>query len=209
MAEKLAILGRKLGMTRIFGSDGSSIGVTVIKAGPCPVLQVKTVEKDGYDALQIGFDEVGEKRLSKAERGHSAKAGRGLFRVLREIRLAAPAERGVGEDLTVALFASGDVVKVTGKSIGKGTAGVMKRWNFAGGSASHGTEKTHRKAGSIGQNTEPSRVWKNKKMAGHMGAERVTVQNVQVVEVRPEDSLILVRGAVPGPRNGLVMVRKL
>lgn len=209
MAEKLGILGRKLGMTRIFGNDGSSIAVTVIKAGPCPVLQVKSVEKDGYDAVQIAFGDAKEKHLTKAEKGHCDKAGRGLFRTLRELRLAAPAERSVGDDLTVELFAAGDVVKVTGKSIGKGTAGVMKRWNFKGSCASHGTEKTHRNAGSIGNNTEPGKVWKNKKMAGHMGAERVTAQSVRIVEIRPEDNVILVKGAVPGPKNGLVMVRKL
>ncbi len=209
MAEKMGILGRKLGMTRIFGADGSSIAVTVIQAGPCPVLQVKNAEKDGYNAIQIAFGAAKEKHLTKAEKGHCEKAGKGLFRTLREIRLAGPAEQNVGDDLTVELFSAGDVVKVTGKSIGKGTAGVMKRWNFSGGKGSHGDEKTPRGAGSIGNNTEPGKIWKNKKMAGRMGAERVTVQSVKIVEIRPEDNVILVKGAVPGPKNGLVMVRKL
>jgi large subunit ribosomal protein L3 len=136
------------------------------------------------------------------------KAGKGLFRALRELRLENKAEFNVGDDLTVNIFSQGDLVKVTGKSIGKGTAGVMKRWNFAGSRASHGAEKVHRRAGSIGSNTEPSRVWKGQKMAGHLGAKRVTTINLTVVAIRPEDNVILVKGAVPGPRNGLVMVRK-
>ncbi|MDL2271681.1 50S ribosomal protein L3 [Desulfovibrio sp. OttesenSCG-928-I05] len=208
MAEKMALLGRKLGMTRIFAPDGSSLPVTVIQAGPCPVMQVKGAEKDGYDAIQIAYDAAKEKHLTKAEKGHCEKTGKGLFRTLREIRLESPAEQAVGDELTVSLFTPGEYVKVTGKSIGKGTAGVMKRWNFAGESATHGTEKTHRSGGSIGNNTEPGKVWKNKKMAGRMGAKRVTVQSIQVVEVRPEENLILVKGPVPGPANGLVMVRK-
>ena len=208
MAEKLGILGRKLGMTRIFANDGSSVAVTVIKAGPCPVLQVKGIEKDGYHAIQIAFDAAKEKHLSKAEKGHCNKAGKGLFRSLRELRLSDPATFAVGDDLTVAIFVPGEFIKVSGTSKGKGTAGVMKRWNFAGSSNSHGTEKTHRKSGSIGNNTEPGKVWKNKKMAGHMGDEKVTVRNMQVVDVRPEDNVILVKGPVPGPANGLVMVRK-
>ncbi len=209
MADNMGILGRKLGMTRIFGPDGTSIPVTVIQAGPCPIMQVKAMEKDGYHAVQIAFDAAKEKHLTRAEKGHCEKAGKGLYRTLREIRLGAPAEQVVGDELTVSLFTPGDYVKVTGKSIGKGTAGVMKRWNFGGSKATHGTEKTHRNAGAIGNNTEPGKVWKNKKMAGHLGAERVTVSGLQVVEVRPEENLILIKGSVPGPSNGLVMVRKL
>ncbi len=208
MAEKLGILGRKLGMTRVFDGDGVSVPVTVIQAGPCPVLQVKNQEKDGYDAVQIAFGEAKEKHVTKPMQGHMNKAGKGLFRSTREIRLESPAECGVGEDLTVAIFAAGDLVKVTGQSIGKGTAGVMKRWNFAGSRASHGAEKVHRSGGSIGNNTEPAKVWKGKKMAGHMGAKRVTTINLTVVAIRPEDNVILVKGAIPGPKNGLVMVRK-
>jgi len=208
MAEKLGILGHKLGMTRIFANDGSSVAVTVIKAGPCPVLQVKGMEKDGYNAIQIAFDAAKEKHLTKAEKGHCTKGGKGLFRTLRELRLSAPAAQAVGDDLTVAIFAPGELIKVSGTSKGKGTAGVMKRWNFSGACNSHGTEKTHRRSGAIGKNTEPSRVWKNKRMAGHLGDEKVTVRNLRVVDVRPDDNVILVKGAVPGSANGLVMVRK-
>jgi large subunit ribosomal protein L3 len=204
----MALLGRKLGMTRIFAPDGASLAVTVIQAGPCPVMQVKGVDGDGYNAIQIAFDAAKEKHLSKAEKGHCEKTGRGLYRTLREIRLENPAEQAVGDELTVSLFAPGEYVKVTGTSKGKGTAGVMKRWNFGGDTATHGAEKTHRAGGSIGNNTEPAKVWKNKKMAGHMGAERTTVRSLLVVDVRPEDNLILVKGPVPGSVNGLVMVRK-
>jgi large subunit ribosomal protein L3 len=208
MAGNLAILGRKLGMLRVFMGDGQSVAVTVIQAGPCPVVQVKGAAREGYDAIQIGYGEAKEKHLTKPRIGHLAKAGAGNFRVLREIRLPEAATQAVGDALTVAVFEPGEYVKVTGKSIGKGTAGVMKRWNFSGGNASHGEEKTHRNGGSIGNNTEPGKVWKNKKMAGHMGARKVTVQGVMVVDVRPEENLILVKGPVPGPTNGLVMVRK-
>lgn len=208
MAEKLAILGRKIGMTRVFAPDGSALAVTVIQAGPCPVIQVKNVANDGYDAIQIAYEPAKEKHLTKAELGHLNKAGKGLFRKLREVRLDAPAEKAVGDALTVEMFAAGDLVKISGTSIGKGFQGVMKRWNFAGSKDSHGCEKVHRNAGGIGANTFPGKVWKNKKMAGHMGAEKVTLSNVMVYDVRLEDNVILVKGPVPGPKNGLVMVRK-
>lgn len=208
MAEKLGILGRKLGMTRIFDGDGVSVPVTVIQAGPCPVIQVKNLEKDGYNALQIAFGEAKEKHVTKPMQGHLNKAGKGLYRSMREIRLEGAAEYQVGDDLTVDIFAPGDMVKATAQSIGKGTAGVMKRHNFSGGNASHGAEKIHRSGGSIGNNTEPSKVWKNRKMAGRMGAKRVTTTGLTIVAIRPEDNVILVKGAIPGPKNGLVMVRK-
>ncbi len=208
MAEKLGILGRKLGMTRIFVGDGSAVAVTVIQAGPCPVVQVKNTEKDGYNAVQIAFGAGKEKHLTKPLIGHFNKAGQGLFRTLHEIRLEEPAAFAVGDALDATIFTAGEKVKITGQSIGKGTAGVMKRWNFRGACASHGAEKVHRNGGSIGNNTEPSKVWKGKKMAGRMGNERVTTLNIEVVAIRPEDNVILVKGAVPGPKNGLVMVRK-
>lgn len=208
MAGNFAILGRKLGMLRVFLGDGRSVAVTAIQAGPCPVVQVKGVEKDGYNAVQIGYVDAKDKHLTKAEKGHLAKAGEGKFRVLREVRLSEPSSYAVGDTLTVDMLEPGDIVKVTGKSIGKGTAGVLKRWHFGGDSASHGAEKTHRAGGSIGNNTEPGKVWKNKKMAGHMGARKVTIRSVEIVDVRPEDNLILVKGPVPGPSNGLIMVRK-
>lgn len=208
MAEKMGILGRKLGMTRIFASDGSAVAVTVIKAGPCPVTQVKTTEKDGYNALQIAFEQAKEKHVPKPLQGHFAKAGKGLFRATREIRLEGAAAHEVGQELTVELFAAGDTIKVTGKSIGKGYQGRMRRWNFAGSKDTHGCEKVHRNNGSIGNNTFPGRVFKGRKMAGHWGDETVTELGLTVVDVRPEDNVILVKGSVPGPKNGLVMVRK-
>ncbi len=208
MAEKMGILGRKLGMTRIFASDGSAVAVTVIKAGPCPITQVKTSEKDGYNALQIALDEAKEKHVGKAMQGHFAKAGKGLFRTVRELRLEDAATLEVGNELTVELFAAGDKIKVTGTSIGKGYQGRMRRWNFAGSKDTHGCEKVHRNNGSVGNNTFPGRVFKGRKMAGHWGNETVTELGLEIVDVRPEDNVILVKGSVPGPKNGLVMVRK-
>jgi len=208
MARTMGILGRKLGMTRIFGDDGSIVPVTVIQAGPCPVIAVRKTATDGYEALQLGFDEIPERKLNKPAKGHQAKAGRGFYRVLREIRLDVPAELTPGQDVTVSIFSVGEQVKVTGTSIGKGFQGVMKRWNFAGANKTHGAEKVHRSGGSIGHNTEPGKVMKNKKMAGHMGARRVTMINLDIVDVRPEDNLILVRGQIPGPANSVVMIRK-
>jgi large subunit ribosomal protein L3 len=208
MAEKLGILGRKLGMTRVFAGDGSALAVTVIQAGPCPVVQVKKPETDGYHAVQIAFDADKEKHVTRPLVGHFAKAGKGVFRTVRELRLEGPAEFSIGDELDAGIFAAGDVVKITGRSKGKGTAGVMKRWNFRGACASHGAEKVHRNAGSIGNNTEPAKVWKGKKMAGRMGDEKVTVKNARIVAVRAEENLILVKGPVPGPANGLVMLRK-
>lgn len=208
MAEKLGILGRKLGMTRVFASDGSAVAVTVIQAGPCPVIQVKNTETDGYDAVQIAYGVDKEKHVTKPLAGHFNKAGKGFFRNLRELRLEAPSPFTVGDEIDATIFSAGEYVKVTGRSIGKGTAGVMKRWNFRGACASHGAEKVHRNGGAIGNNTEPAKVWKGKKMAGHLGDRQVTVKSVQVVAIRPEDNVILVKGPVPGPKNGLVMVRK-
>ncbi len=208
MSEKMGIIGRKLGMTRIFADDGRSVAVTVIKTGPCPVTQVKTLESDGYNALQLAFEEVAEKKLTKAVRGHFAKAGIAPCRVLREIRLTEPAAMQQGEVVTAGIFSAGDIVKVTGTSIGKGYQGVMRRWNFHGIHDTHGDEKVHRSGGSVGNNTFPGHVFKGKRMAGQWGAERVTQKGLTVVEVRPDDSVILVKGAVPGPKNGLVLVRK-
>ena len=208
MADIMGILGRKLGMTRVFNSDGSAVPVTVIQAGPCPVTQVKTLEKDGYSAVKLAFDAAKAKNVGKAMKGHLAKAGDGLFRTLREVRLATPAALTVGEKVTVENFAVGDIVRITGTSIGKGFQGVMRRWNFGGSKDTHGCEKVHRSGGSIGHNTEPGKVMKGKKMPGQWGSERVTQPSLLVVAVRPEDNVILVRGCVPGPRNGLVIVRK-
>lgn len=208
MAEKIGIIGRKLGMTRIFNDDGAAVPVTVLQVGPCPVTQVKTTETDGYNALQIAYVEAKEKHVSKAMQGHFAKAGTGLFRTLKEVRLNDTPEQKAGDTLTVDLFSVGEVVKVTGKSIGKGYQGRMRRWNFRGCKDTHGDEKVHRNNGSIGNKTFPGHVIKGRKMAGHWGDETVTQPSALIVAVRPEDNVILVKGAVPGPKNGLVFVRK-
>ncbi|SIN71581.1 50S ribosomal protein L3 [Halodesulfovibrio marinisediminis] len=208
MTEKLGILGRKVGMTRIFANDGSAVAVTVIEAGPCPVIQKKDAATDGYNAVQIAFGDAKEKHVTKAMRGHFEKAGRGLFRNTCEIRLEEAPELEVGQDITAEIFAAGEKVRVTGTTIGKGFQGVMKRWNFGGMPASHGHEKVHRSPGSIGHATFPGKVFKGKKMPGHMGNVRQTTSNLEVVAVRADENLILVKGAVPGPKNGLVLVRK-
>jgi large subunit ribosomal protein L3 len=208
MAEKMGILGRKLGMTRIFDGAGAAVPVTVIEAGPCPVTQVKTVETDGYNAVQIALTAAKEKHTSKAMQGHFAKAAKGLFRHLREIRLSGAPEQELGQELTVGIFAAGETVKVTGTSMGKGYQGRMRRWNFAGSKDTHGCEKVHRNNGSIGNNTFPGHVFKGRKMAGHWGNETVTEMGLTIVDVRPEDNVILVKGSVPGPKNGLVLIRK-
>lgn len=208
MAEKLGILGRKLGMTRIFAGDGAAVAVTVIEAGPCPVTQVKSEAKDGYNALQIAFEKSKAKHVTKPMQGHFAKADAGLFRETRELRLEGAPEHKLGDELTVEMFAPGDVVKVTGKSLGKGYQGRMRRWNFAGSKDTHGCEKVHRNNGSIGNNTFPGHVFKGRKMAGHWGDETVTEMGLKIIGVRPEDNVILVKGSVPGPKNGLVLVRK-
>ena len=208
MAEKMGILGRKLGMTRIFASDGSAVAVTVIQAGPCPITQVKTVESDGYNALQIALDVAKEKHVTKAMQGHFKKADTGLFRTLREIRLEGAPAMELGQELTVEIFTAGETVKITGTSLGKGYQGRMRRWGFHGGNATHGCEKVHRNNGSVGNNTFPGRVFKGRKMAGHWGNETVTQLGLKIVDIRLEDNVILVKGSVPGPENGLVLVRK-
>ncbi|MFZ8813330.1 MAG: 50S ribosomal protein L3 [Thermus aquaticus] len=197
------ILGMKVGMTRIYRED-RAIPVTVILAGPCPVVQRRTPEKDGYTAVQLGFLAQKPGRVNRPMKGHFAKAGVQPVRILKEIRDFNPE----GDVVTVEIFKPGEQVDVTGTSKGRGTAGVMKRWNFAGGPDSHGAHKIHRHPGSIGNRKTPGRVYKGKKMAGHYGAERVTVVNLEVVDVIPEENLLLVKGAVPGPNGGLVVVRQ-
>lgn len=207
MSEKVGILGQKLGMTQVFSGSGVAVPVTVVQAGPCPIVQIKTVEKEGYNALQIAFDEGKKKHISKPMQGHFSKAGLSLYRKVQEVRLKSDlASYEVGQVLTVELFSVGDKVKVTGKSIGKGFQGAMRRWNFAGSKDSHGCEKVHRAAGSIGNNTFPGHVFKGKKMSGHWGTEKVTVQNLTVVDVRPEDNVILIHGSVPGPKNSFLFI---
>ena len=200
------LLGTKLGMTQIF-DDTRAVPVTVIKAGPCYVAQVKTVERDGYDAIQLAYLEVPERRVNKPLRGHFEKHGVRPTRYLVELRTPDAANHQPGQELRADLFAAGERVDVIGVSKGKGFAGVMKRHGFGGLAGSHGTERKHRSPGSIGACATPSRVFKGMRMAGHMGNERVTVLNLQVVQVDPERNLLLVKGAVPGPVGGLVMVR--
>ncbi|MEW6545955.1 MAG: 50S ribosomal protein L3 [Bacillota bacterium] len=204
------ILGRKLGMTQVFDDAGRAVPVTVVKAGPCVVVQRRTPAKDGYSAVQLGFDEVKEGRLNRPRRGHLARAGVRPVRVLREIRVEDPDSYRVGQELKVDMFKPGDRVDVTGISKGKGFAGGVKRWGFARGPMAHGS-KYHRSPGSLATGGRMSggggRVFPGRKMPGHLGAERVTVQNLRVERVDPEHDLLLLRGAVPGPRGGLVIVR--
>lgn len=207
---KKAILGKKLGMTQKFLPDGRLVPVTVILAGPCTVVQKKTIEKDGYESIQVGFDAMNEKRaqklVNKPDAGHFKKAGVSPVRHLREFRLENAAEYQVGQTIGVSVFEAGDKIDVTGTSKGHGFTGVIYRWNQTRGPMTHGS-KYHRGVGSMGANSDPSRVFKNKHMSGHYGVERVTVQNLEVVEVDAERNLLLVKGAVPGPVNSLLFVR--
>jgi large subunit ribosomal protein L3 len=197
------LLGRKLGMTQVFGKTGEAHPVTVIEAGPCVVTQVKTKEKDGYEAVQIGYGAA--KRLNQPMRGHLKKLGD--FRELREFRVDDPSEHKVGERVGVELFEEGDYVDVTGISKGRGFAGGVRRYGFRGGPKTHGQSDRQRAPGSIGAGTTPGRVFKGLRMAGHMGAERVTVSHLRVVESNPARGLLLVEGSVPGPRQGLLHIR--
>ena len=199
------LLGQKLGMTQLFLDGGRTVPVTVIEAGPCRVSQVKTPERDGYAAVQLAFLELPDRKASKPSKGHFAKANLPVFRHVREFR--ASGDTPVGSTITVSLFAKGELVDVTGVSKGKGFQGVMKRHHFRGGPESHGS-MFHRAPGSIGSSSSPSRVWKNMRMAGHMGSVRVTTQALQVVDVRPEEHLIFVRVSVPGARGCLVVIHK-
>lgn len=202
------ILGKKLGMTQVFAADGKRIPVTVVEAGPCVVLQKKTAATDGYNALQLGFGERKAHRVNKPEMGHFRKSGKGAFAHLRELPAEDVDTYSVGDEITCDnVFAAGDIIDVTATSKGKGFQGVIKRYHFSGGRATHGS-MFHRSPGSIGASAWPSRVFKGQKMAGQMGNERVTIQNLQVVEIRAEENLILVKGAIPGPKNSLVMLRK-
>jgi large subunit ribosomal protein L3 len=200
------IVGRKLGMTQVFDEEtGVRTPVTVIQAGPCPVVQVKTVETDGYEAVQLAFDSVPERKVSKGELGHLAKAGVAPHRHLVELR--GPTELTVGETVTVETFETGNQIKVSGTSIGKGFAGTIKRHRFHRGPASHGSHNV-RQPGSIGAAAYPARVFKGQRMAGRMGGKRVTQVGLSVHSVDPEQNLLLVKGAVPGPKNGIVEIRE-
>ncbi len=200
------ILGRKLGMTQVWGEDDTLVPVTVIEAGPCVVTQVKTEKKDGYRAVQIGFGDIAERKVNKPMMGHFEKAGVEAKRFLAEVRLDEGDEVKAGSTITVDVFADTKSVHVTGVSKGKGFAGVMKRHNFKGGPGGHGSH-SHRVPGSIGQCATPSRVFKGKKLPGHMGTETVTVRNLDVVKIDAEQNLLLVKGAVPGAKGALLTIR--
>jgi large subunit ribosomal protein L3 len=201
------ILGTKLGMTQIFDENSRVVPVTVIQAGPCTVTQLKSPERDGYAAVQLAYGDVKPRRVTKPVAGHFAKAGVEPRRHLVELRTADAGEYALGQELKADVFAEGERVDVVGVSKGKGTAGVMKRHGFKGLGASHGTERKHRSPGSVGACATPGRIFKGMRMAGHMGHERVTMLNLQVVKVDLERNLLLVRGAVPGPKRGLLMLR--
>lgn len=201
-----AIIGKKLGMTQLFDEKGNVVPVTVVEAGPCVVSQKKTIENDGYEAIQIGFGDLKANKVNKPMKGHFAKGDVAPKKVLREFRLSDISTYNVGDIIKADVFAQGDKVDVVGTSKGKGTAGVIKRWNFGRLKESHGTGPVHRHAGSLGACSSPSRVFKGKKLAGHLGNERVTVQNLAVVKIDSENNIIAVKGAIPGPKGGIVMI---
>ena len=204
---KKGIIGKKLGMTQFFMEDGSVIPVTVIEAGPCPVTQKKTTETDGYEAVQLAFEDIREKLVNKPATGHFKKAGVSPKRHLKEFRLENTAEMNVGDVVAADTFASGDKVDITGITKGRGYSGTVKRWNTHILRMTHGTGPIHRQAGSMGANSTPSRIYKNKKMPGQYGNEQVTVLNLEVVKVDTEKNLIAVKGAVPGAKGGIVFIR--
>ncbi len=201
-----AIIGRKVGMTQIFTPEGKVIPVTVVEAGPCPVVQIKSVEKDGYAAVKLGFDETSEKRVNKPDLGQFKKAGVKPQKVLKEFRLADLSSYEVGKNVTVEAFKAGDKVDVVGTSKGHGYSGVIKRWNQRRLKETHGVGPVHREVGSMGANSTPSRVFKQKHMPGQYGHERVTVQNLEVVRVDAARGALLIKGAVPGPKGSIVTV---
>lgn len=201
------LIGKKIGMTQIFDEKGNVVPVTVVEAGPCPVVMKKTIENDGYEAIQLGFGDVKVQKVTKPLKGHFDKAGTAPKKALREFKLDDPDALNVGDILKADIFAAGDVVDVVGTSKGKGTAGSIKRWNFGRLKESHGTGPVARHAGSLGACSDPSRVYKGKKLAGHLGHERVTIQNLCVVKVDAENNLIAIKGAIPGPKGGIVLVK--
>jgi large subunit ribosomal protein L3 len=202
------LIGRKVGMTQFYNAQGNVIPVTIIETGPCVVVQKKESRKDGYDAVQVGFGSKKNQRVNKPERGHMAKAGKGAFEVLKEFRFNDVSQYEVGQEIKVTdMFKAGDRIDVSGNSKGHGFTGVIKRWSFAGFPGSHGTHEYFRHGGSIGNRSFPGRVRKGKKMAGHWGDEQISVQNLEIVDIRAEENLMLVKGAVPGAKRGIVVVR--
>jgi large subunit ribosomal protein L3 len=204
---KKAIIGKKVGMTQIFDETGKVVPVTVIEAGPCVVVQKKTAEKEGYESVQLGFEDVEAKKLTKPEQGHLSKAGVEPQKYLHEFRLDNSASLNVGDVLKADTFAEGDHVDITGISKGKGYAGVIKRWGAQRTPMTHGGGPVHRHAGAMSSNTDPSRIFPGKIGAGHMGVDQCTVQNLDVVKVDPELNMIVLRGAVPGPKGGIVYLK--
>lgn len=201
-----AIIGKKLGMTQVFSADGKVIPVTVVEAGPCSVVQIKTIEKDGYEAIKVGFGKVKESNLNQPEQGQFKKAGVEPQKILKEFRLDDVKSYQVGSTLTVEQFAEGDKVDVAGTSKGHGFSGVIKRWNQQRLKMTHGVGPVHREVGSMGSISSPSRVFKNKHMPGQYGHERVTVQNLEVVKVDVQRNALLIKGAIPGPTGGIVII---
>ncbi len=204
---KKGLIGKKIGMTQIFDEKGNVIPVTLIECGPCVVAQKKTVENDGYDAIQLGFMEVKAKHMSKPEQGHFVKNGLGLKKHLKEFRYDDCSGYNVGDVITVDTFAAGDKVDITGMTKGHGYSGVIKRWNHHHLRMTHGTGPIHRQPGSMGSISDPSRVFKNKKMPGQYGNEQVTIQNLKVVKIDSEKNLVAIKGAVPGAKGGIVFIR--
>lgn len=200
------LIGKKLGMTQLFDEKGNVVPVTVVEAGPCVVSQIKTIENDGYESIQIGFGDLKASKVNKPMKGHFGKGDVAPKKVLRELRVSDITTYNVGDIIKVDIFAEGDQVDVVGTSKGKGYTGVIKRWNFSRLKMSHGTGPVARHGGSLGASSTPSRVVKGKKMAGHLGNERVTIQNLNVVKVDAENNIIAIKGAIPGPKGGIVVI---
>lgn len=205
MVKKL--IGKKLGMTRFFLDEGQSVPVTIVKAGPCVIVQKKTADKDGYEAIQVGFENQREKRVNAPLRGHFKAAGDRYFAHLREIRVEDAQEFELGQELKADIFEIGETVQVTGKSKGRGFSGVIKRWGFSGGKKTHGS-RSHRVPGSIGSSATPGRVQKGKKLPGRMGYQKTTIKNLKILDVRPEQDIIALKGSVPGSRNSIIEISK-
>ncbi len=205
---KKAIIGKKLGMTQVFTPEGVVIPVTVVEAGPCPVVQVKNNEKDGYDAIVVAFDKQKAQRVNKPMTGAFKKAGVETYRILKELKFENASEYSLGQEIKADIFGEGDKVDVTGTTRGRGFTGVIQRWNQHRLKMTHGTGPVHREVGSMSANSTPSRVFKNKNMPGHYGVERVTIQNLEIVKVDPSRNVILVKGCIPGPKGSVITIRE-
>ncbi|MEE9610890.1 MAG: 50S ribosomal protein L3 [Desulfatiglandales bacterium] len=204
----MKLIGKKLGMIRYFLDEGQSVPATIVKAGPCVVTQKKTLEKDGYRAIQVGFEVQKEKRVNKPLRGHFKAAGDRFFAHLREIRVDDVDEFEVGQEIKADIFEIGEIVHVTGRSKGRGFTGVIKRWGFSGGKDTHGS-RSHRVPGSIGASATPGRVFKGKKLPGRMGYQETTIKNIKILDIRPDMDVIALQGSVPGSRNGIIEIKKI